>query len=270
MNVRQILVSVVAWIASVGAFSMTTITVKRAGTLASVLSRKQQDTCTSLGIRGKLNSADLKVLRRMAGYDEGQGTGRLAYLDLSEARIVTSNEVYMALDAAEEWVVCAAYAKEVEEVAFGDNNRRVDKVQKYGVAYVLAYRSDEKFSVLHKSAVRFRNNGIRHNYPGVINESFPRLLVSKDEFVFRKGLTDDEWGKLKRAGITKFAGHRLVREGERYVMYCFTQKGVFSGDFFYKCPCMRVVVLPNRKRLDESVTVYESPVCYMHKRVVVP
>lgn len=270
MRVRQTFVYVVAWIVSMGAFSMTTVTVRRAGTLASVLSQEQQDTCTSLGIRGKLNSSDLRVLRRMAGYDEGQGTGRLAYLDLSEARIVTSSETYMALDAAEEWLVCAAYAKEVEETAFGDNNRRVDRVQKYGVAYVLGYQSDEKFSVLHKSAVRFRNNGIRQIGPKAVNESFPRLLVSKDEFVFRKGLTDDEWDKLKRAGITKFAGHRLVREGKRYVMYCSTRKGVFAGDFFYKCPCMRVVVLPCRKRLDESVTVYECPVRYMHKRVVVP
>lgn len=138
------------------------------------------------------------------------------------------------------------------------------------MAYVLGCRMDRKFSVLHKPEVRLRNNGIGQNGTGTVNASFPRLLVSRGEPVFRKGLTDDGWDKLKRGGTTKFAGHELVREGERCRMYGFSRKGVFSGDFFCKCPCMRVVALPGRKRVDESVTVYESPVRHMHKRVVVP
>lgn len=44
------------------------------GTLSSLLTQAQQDTCQYLVVSGKLNSADIKVLRKMAG---AESSGRL-------------------------------------------------------------------------------------------------------------------------------------------------------------------------------------------------
>ncbi|MGN0234041.1 MAG: hypothetical protein ACI4B5_06445, partial [Bacteroidaceae bacterium] len=61
-----------------GAFAMTKVITKKAGMLGTLLTQAQQDTCTALAIKGKLNSADIRVLRQMAGYKEdGCSTGQL-------------------------------------------------------------------------------------------------------------------------------------------------------------------------------------------------
>ena len=59
------------------------VKVKKPGTLNQILSQEQQDTCRSLIIEGKINSEDIKTLRRMAGYkEEGFKTGQLEILNL--------------------------------------------------------------------------------------------------------------------------------------------------------------------------------------------
>ena len=64
--------------------AQTTVRVKKAGTLETVLSASQQDTCRHLIVKGKLNSADLQVLRRMAGWADGAGrTGQFPGCPLS-------------------------------------------------------------------------------------------------------------------------------------------------------------------------------------------
>ena len=75
----------VALLCATSTFAMTTVRIKQAGTLGTLLTPEQLDTCTALAIWGKLNSADIKVLRRMAGGDGGDG--HLGLLDLSKAKI---------------------------------------------------------------------------------------------------------------------------------------------------------------------------------------
>ena len=53
-----------------GGRAHTFVVVKQAGTLGTLLTQVQQDTCTALAIKGKLNSDDIRILRRMAGYKE--------------------------------------------------------------------------------------------------------------------------------------------------------------------------------------------------------
>ena len=46
----------VALLCATSTFAMTTVRMKQAGTLGTLLTQVQQDTCTALAIKGKLNS----------------------------------------------------------------------------------------------------------------------------------------------------------------------------------------------------------------------
>ncbi len=79
----------------------TTIHNSNAGELCKVLSQEQIDTCTKVILTGKLNSEDLRLLRRMAGYREhdGEKVGRMFFLDLSEVRFESDKKPYLSVDA---------------------------------------------------------------------------------------------------------------------------------------------------------------------------
>ena len=80
---------------------ITTIHNPYPGGLSRMLNPAERDTCSVLVVSGELNSADLKILRRMAGYmeQEGDKVGRLAYLDLSGARFKSDKNPYLYVDA---------------------------------------------------------------------------------------------------------------------------------------------------------------------------
>ena len=80
---------------------ITTIHNPYPGGLSRMLNPAERDTCSVLVVSGELNSADLKILRRMAGYmeQEGDKVGRLAYLDLSGARFKSDKTPYLYVDA---------------------------------------------------------------------------------------------------------------------------------------------------------------------------
>lgn len=86
------------------AYSQEAVKVKvtKPGTLSTLLTKAQQDACQYLIVSGKLNSADIKVLRKMAGADGG---GSLRTLDLKDATIVSSEEPYLIIHSAEETVI---------------------------------------------------------------------------------------------------------------------------------------------------------------------
>ena len=259
MRSRRFIMLLAALFLAAGTFAMAVVKVRKAGTLASVLTLEQQDTCGSLAIVGTLNSEDIMVLRKMAGK-------RLAYLDLSEVRIVTSAKPYMVLDAAEENLVCAPYAAKAQTLMDGMFLGSRERILSYGPAYVLGYPLDKPFSVTRAAKLSMVYNTSRPNQKVAESPCFV-MRTSRDEFVFHRGMTDEDWKRLKSTGIVKFAGHRLERAGDRFVLYCCTRKGVFSGDFFYKCPAIRTVVLPKDKSLDESITEYGSPVRYVHSHM---
>lgn len=282
----KIVLTLAALMCAASALAMTTVRVGRPGTLGSVLTPAQMDTCSALAIKGKLNSADIKVLRRMAGWSEGgqSRVGRLTLLDLSKAKIESSYEPYLVLDAADECLVCAAYAKQVRMRSYGiTRHEEIREVQKYAPAYALNYRSDEKYAVVRPAYLMRETNVVSPLPPsrkgmfegqasrhGIIELEGHVTLVSKDEFVFRRGVSDAEWLKLTRAGLHKFPGHELKKDGERYKLYCSTKKNVFSADFFYKCPHLKMVMLSKKVSLDESIIVCDDAVCYGNKMKVLP
>ena len=80
-----------------------TVTVETPGTLSSLLSEKDYPNISSLKIIGKINGADIRLIRRMAGGYEScdyfSWKGILSSLDLSEATIVTDSIPYINIDA---------------------------------------------------------------------------------------------------------------------------------------------------------------------------
>ena len=67
MPMKRIILFSICAMAMMLCHAQTTVRVKKAGTLETVLGASRQDTCRHLIVKGKLNSADLQVLRRMAG-----------------------------------------------------------------------------------------------------------------------------------------------------------------------------------------------------------
>ena len=76
--------------------NQATITLEQPGTLSQKISDFDKNLITHLKIKGKINGTDIKFIREMAGVSVmGKETdGELAYLDLSEAQIVSGGDYY--------------------------------------------------------------------------------------------------------------------------------------------------------------------------------
>ncbi len=73
-----------------------TVNVATAGTLNQYITTDEKLTTTELVVTGQLNGDDMRLLREMAGvdYNDNATTGKLATLDLSQARIVAGGSSY--------------------------------------------------------------------------------------------------------------------------------------------------------------------------------
>ena len=84
-----------------------TVTLQKAGTLTEMLTQEQKENCTSLIIKGPLNSSDILLLRHMAGANNDkffQWTGgALRHLDMSDASIVNDKQPYIIQKATGTW-----------------------------------------------------------------------------------------------------------------------------------------------------------------------
>ena len=74
-----------------------TIKLDKAGTLPNRISSSKKYLITNLKIVGEVNGKDLRLIREMAGCDAGlkKNDGKLSILDLSDAKIVKSNDYYV-------------------------------------------------------------------------------------------------------------------------------------------------------------------------------
>lgn len=80
-----------------------TIVVEKPGTLSSLLTEEECPRISALKVAGRINGADIRLLRRMAGAleveDYSSWKGILTHLDLSDAKIVTDTVPYRVIDA---------------------------------------------------------------------------------------------------------------------------------------------------------------------------
>ena len=84
------------------------ITLKKAGTLQDMLTDTEKETITKLTLKGPLNGSDIKLLRKMAGANDGFSLdgwrgGALTELNLREAKIKDDKTAYYSKPAKGVW-----------------------------------------------------------------------------------------------------------------------------------------------------------------------
>lgn len=264
----------------------TIVEVEKAGTLAQVLTQEQKDTCTVLTVKGKLNSADVRLLRQMAGYkEEGRPVGCLQVLNLEEAEFVNDKTPYMVLDAAETQLAATAVPTGSSSYSYMigkdlADNHKINK-DKYRHIYWEDHRNDrwngnfyvernELMPVSSKS-VRYRPQyylgrdsekriNIKSRYStSSYSDSQGRVTaqdvdMNKGQFFFASDtLGIKDWKQMRKYGITRFCGHRLVRNEGGYSLEAFCRKGHFPHDMFYGCSSLQTVTLAQGQKVDKTV-----------------
>ena len=70
-----------------------------------------------------------------------------------------------------------------------------------------------------------------------------------------KALNLAQWKSLKQQKLNG-KGHRISQDdGEHYTYYAFTSKKLFCMDMFYRCPNLKLVILPRKGDIYEGVAV---------------
>ncbi len=103
------------------------VTMTEAGTLSTLLSQSEKENTTALRITGPLNTADILLLRKMAGSTEGfdaqlwQG-GALKHLDLTHATIITDQQPYYTRTATGTWSHYVKLGRQQTKVTYDFKN----------------------------------------------------------------------------------------------------------------------------------------------------
>ncbi|MBP3711286.1 MAG: hypothetical protein J6I86_02335 [Bacteroidaceae bacterium] len=225
------------------------VNVTKAGTLSTLLTKAQQDTCQHLVVTGKLNSADIKALRKMAGED---GHGSLHTLDLKDATIVSSDVPYLTIRNAEEKVVPELLNEYVHQTLITGGGGRVPSSE------ASWYLSDEYLPVEEYYGGN-PNPELRHVSFFLLGDTNKKLSERAIH------LNMAQWKKMKRQK-TKAKGH-LVEPGQdgHFTYFAFTRKKLFSKDMFYLCPNLRLIIIPAKGNLYGGVTIVDDPIRYMEQ-----
>lgn len=89
------------------------VTVQKDGMLAELLTDEEKETVTKLTVSGPLNSADMKLLRWMAGSPNSEDLlwrgGALSDLDLSDAYFINDKQPYLTEPASDKWTTTSTY-----------------------------------------------------------------------------------------------------------------------------------------------------------------
>lgn len=233
------------------AMHLPVVKLDKPGSLSSILSPEQQDTLTMLSLMGKVNSADIRTLRHMAGYEEdGCRTGKLKWLDLREVEFVTDKMSYLILDATEEKMMGFAKGK------YSDQSGG----PRYWPYYVLNSPPNE--DSLAVGRVNLLAKVWTDKQTGISLANSPFMSSSKVSFDFRIRFSKVDRMWMHRYEMKKFDGHRMKWNGERYEYIACTHKGIFFLDMFYKCPQMKTIVLSENVKISENVSVFEDPITY--------
>ena len=238
----------------------TRIRTHREGSLESLLTPMQQDTVTNLAIEGPINSADIRLLRRMAGYCEKEGdkTGRLRVLNLKDACIMADKEPYMVLDAAKEGleITSKRHPSQVQAPTVMD---RVGKNRK---------SADDDY----ENWYLIRHDG-PYNRHLLIKEADQDIRLAIGE----EGDTEKIRKLVQSRNMDRVKGHRLKWEADRALLLCYTQKGWFPMDLFYKCPRLDAVTIPQDAKINDRGQVFYDAIWYFRfnekgikERLVIP
>ena len=225
----------IAFCFSLSASSQEPVKVKviEPGTLSSLLTEAQKDTCQYIVVSGKLNSADIKALRKMAGAD---GHGKLRTLNLLDATIVSSEEPYLTIRNAEETILA------------GKSSERYAPTSIYFGHDVNASFNGREYPLEEDL----------YGAPCVITDDANYILLGEaygelDEKT--KALNLAQWKSIKRQKLNG-KGHRIsLSDGNHFTYNAYTYKKLFCLDMFYRCPSLKLVVLPRKGKIYGGVAV---------------
>lgn len=244
--------------------AQTLVKIKKPATLGKLITTEQQDTCKKLIIEGKINSVDIKLLRRMAGYkEEGFNTGQLEVLDLRKCEIKTDKNPFMELDTEKEYLTGAAMPKKSIDRHYGEYTIGDYHVTSRTVGFktdVLAYSPVWFLQYKHSNKIELQKL-TQHQY---IDGNYKKMKTdSEGNFHFAEGITQTQWKDIKKKyEIDTFTGHEIVQQEEQYIMKVHSRKGHFFHDTFYKCPNLKIVFLPEKIKTDASVFDMSSKITY--------
>ena len=215
-----------------GICAQTTVSVKRGMHLSSALTQEQQDTCTTLTVEGKLNSADIMVLRQMAGDASKGRCGKLAVLDLSKARFTKDDVPFMTLDASESQLAGTAlphrYIENSSSAPSELRNANDSPIFLYKPKYLLGYTRKEP--VTERTMPEGYEYSTLYTLPKELKES-------GGDFRFAHGMTDALWREMNEEfRVTSFKGHRIVREGEQIPAACLPAQEHLHGRHVLRMP----------------------------------
>lgn len=233
---------------STGYGKVLTVKVSAPGTLEQMVESHRLDTCTSLTVEGKLNSADIRTLRRLAGHaEDGKATGQLRTLNLSKVKFVTDKTPFLELNVAEEQlagVITPDYVHSYTprlntswsesspgsgDISSFTGSSTYKKVERYKPIYYLSHTL--QCSLMVSCQVKMKND--RFTY-----------MRSESQFNTSDGLSDSLWQVLCKKGLDKFSGHRIEKRTDGYYLTAMSKRKQFSPITFYGCPQLRSVTLP--------------------------
>ena len=242
----------------------TCINVQKAGTLSSLLTQEQKDTCSYLVIRGKLNSADIITLREMAGEN-----GSLVTLDLSNVRIVSSKEPYLKIENAAKRVFIRStlendsWRTQGWSMSLSQESSRSRDVR-FGTPDVNPYRnlnrgSARQYLPSYREMTYASNDKNSFGYQGR-NARF--YYIEPQIYLYESDIEggSDENSCLKPMA---FKGHRIKHRGERFILSAHTTKDTFCSDMFYQCPKLKQVYVPLHGLLDNRSFIVDSNIRFL-------
>ena len=185
------------------------ITLTDAGTLSSQLTQEEMENTTMLRVTGYLNTADLLLLRKMAGAENPANDssswhgGALRFLDLKDAAIVADKRPYHSRQATSTWT----------------------HIKKQG-------RQQNKVTYDFKNMTEAQWEHFKEDI-GEEQEGYSYTRAADNNYWIHYHCTDSVIGKYMFAGCTSLAAIRLPEQTKKIDDYAFME-----------CASLREVVIP--------------------------
>ena len=234
----------------------TLISVEKAGSLSSLLTQEQQDTLTMLSLSGKLNSADIRTLRHMAGYmEEGCRAGRLKWLDLREVEFVTDKEPYLEIDVEKENANYQILYK-FENIGSGGSLLDQSYLETFEPLHNANLKDNNKRWTQDKYSNEGTGKGVGKYFVFILNdEKDSSIRVPKSRWCVDslENGNNSKIANLLQKGMKRKNGHEIKVVSKRHYFYSYTQKNTFCKDMFYHCPMLQLVIVPESCKIDNIV-----------------
>lgn len=226
-----------------------TIEVKKPGTLEEVLTDDEKEKITELTITGKLNSSDVKVLRRMAGATDETSDftwkGNLKKLDLSKASCVDDNHPYLKIPVKKSYKITRNVSENMTL-----RNRKTGEIIVVNRDQLIDNMSNSNNLEARLKADELTTSGTHEYVLGRID--------------------DKEWHEIEKNKWNVRSDQWIEREKSDtvvYYMFCHTAENHISSHMFYKCENLESIILcDNTKRISHNALSG----CYNLEDIMIP